>query len=488
MKLMKSLILSSTAMLMGASAQAADLPVKAKAVEYVKICSLYGAGFYYIPGTDTCMKIGGYLRVDVAANGSDFNGAFSGVAGAENRLRNYYVSRSRTDFFIDTRTATEYGVLRTFGEVTTSWTSGTDAVAGGSLGIYYAFIQFAGFTIGKSISQFSMPWTNYPANNFDGLAGGGGDVTGVNQLTYTFQLGNGVSVALSAQDATPYYQANLWNTSAATVAGVATGSWGTNTFAGNRAPDLVVMAKVDQAWGSVQGSFAAHDVTAGYYSGTGVAAGLSGTELAGHPTDKWGFALQLGASFNLPMLGAGDTLNISGVYTKGASRYDFQDLAPQTWAMYGGSGTAYQSLGLAGVSDAVFSTGGDLQLTETYGFRAGLNHNWDPHWSSGLYGAWAWVNYNGTATAAICSSAALTAVFTGTCNPNFNYANVGFITRWTPVKNFTISGDVAFSKLNQGFVGTWTLPAQTSIGKPAAVYEAKNQDTVTFMARAQRNF
>src|SRR5258705_13979586 len=49
-------------------AQAADLPVKAKAVEYVKICSLYGDGFYYIPGTDTCIKLGGYLRVQVEYN------------------------------------------------------------------------------------------------------------------------------------------------------------------------------------------------------------------------------------------------------------------------------------------------------------------------------------------------------------------------------------------------------------------------------------
>ena len=38
------------------SAQAADLPVKAKPVEYVKICSLYGVGFYYIPGTDICLQ------------------------------------------------------------------------------------------------------------------------------------------------------------------------------------------------------------------------------------------------------------------------------------------------------------------------------------------------------------------------------------------------------------------------------------------------
>ena len=56
MKTIKSLVLGSAAGLLAVGgAQAADLPVKAKAVEYVRICSLYGAGFYYIPGTDTCM-------------------------------------------------------------------------------------------------------------------------------------------------------------------------------------------------------------------------------------------------------------------------------------------------------------------------------------------------------------------------------------------------------------------------------------------------
>ena len=69
MKMVKSLILGSAAALVAMSgAQAADLPVKAKAVEYVRICSLYGAGFYYIPGTDTCIKLGGYLRVETALN------------------------------------------------------------------------------------------------------------------------------------------------------------------------------------------------------------------------------------------------------------------------------------------------------------------------------------------------------------------------------------------------------------------------------------
>ena len=125
MKMVKSLILGSAAGLIAMSgAQAADLPVKAKAVEYVKICSLYGAGFYYIPGTDTCIKLSGYLRVDVLANtNADATGNESGPAGLGNRFTNAYTWRSREDFDIDTRTATEYGVVRTFFDATFSWTS-----------------------------------------------------------------------------------------------------------------------------------------------------------------------------------------------------------------------------------------------------------------------------------------------------------------------------------------------------------------------------
>ena len=61
----KNILLGCTAAFVAvAGAQAADLPVKAKPVEYVKICSIYGAGFFYIPGTDTCIKIGGWVRAE----------------------------------------------------------------------------------------------------------------------------------------------------------------------------------------------------------------------------------------------------------------------------------------------------------------------------------------------------------------------------------------------------------------------------------------
>src|SRR3954470_12383801 len=99
MKMVKSLILGSAAGLLAMSgAQAADLPVKAKAVEYVRICSLYGAGFFFIPGTATSIKLGGYLRAEVALNtASVYGGSYSGNNGQNNRLRNYYTIRSRED-------------------------------------------------------------------------------------------------------------------------------------------------------------------------------------------------------------------------------------------------------------------------------------------------------------------------------------------------------------------------------------------------------
>src|SRR2546423_14979028 len=87
MKMVKSLLLGSAAGVVAvAGAQAADLPVKAKPVEYVKICSLYGDGFYYIPGTETCVRIGASAQADYFY-GSLPHGhiPFDGAGGAPDR-------------------------------------------------------------------------------------------------------------------------------------------------------------------------------------------------------------------------------------------------------------------------------------------------------------------------------------------------------------------------------------------------------------------
>src|SRR6516164_8174966 len=113
MKMVKSLLLGSAAGLVAVSAgQAADLPVKANPVEYVKVCSLYGAGFYYMPGTDMCIKIGGYVRAEAGyhTNGSMTWGPFNGNANV--RTTNELVFRARGYITADAREQTAWGTAR----------------------------------------------------------------------------------------------------------------------------------------------------------------------------------------------------------------------------------------------------------------------------------------------------------------------------------------------------------------------------------------
>ncbi len=493
MKMIKSLVLGSAAGIVALSgAQAADLPLKAKAVEYVKVCSLYGAGFYYIPGTDTCIKLGGYLRVDTTFNGSGAydSPAWAGVSGQRNRLRNDFIGRARQDLNIDTRTATEYGVVRTYFDITFNWTTGTSGIAvGDGIGMYYAFIQFAGFTMGKAVSQFSAPWTGYPGNNTSFLLGGEDDVTGIQQLAYTAQFGNGVSASVSLEDPFAYNQGGLYNVDTGTAAQFLAGVPGTNSYAGVSVPDIVGQVRVDQAWGLFQLSGAAHQIRASYYN--------PALETSGHPGDEWGYAAQVALSLkNLPT-GPGDSINFSAGYANGASRYVLGGVSPNNFAMYGSSSIfgAYQSLGWAASGDGVFGIGTGIERSSIWGVRGAFNHNWDPYWSSSLFGSYTSVDWGAGGTALICSGAGALAIsrttaaagLTAVCDPNFNIAQIGTVLRWTPVKNLTFSGEVMYTFLDQKNSGL--IAASPGPTKPGpAVYELKDQGTWTVGVRAQRTF
>src|SRR5215218_2993871 len=146
MKVVKSLLLGTAAGLIAVGgAQAADMPVKAKAVEYVKVCSLYGEGFYYIPGSDTCLRLGGYVRSDYYWHGAGNGGVpfYTGANGRLTRGTDEYNTRHRANIFLDTRTQTEYGVLRTYESVHLQFETSVF-----SFTVARAFIQWAGFTFG----------------------------------------------------------------------------------------------------------------------------------------------------------------------------------------------------------------------------------------------------------------------------------------------------------------------------------------------------
>jgi hypothetical protein len=531
MRSVKGLVLGSVASLLSiGAASAADLPVKAKAVEYVRFCSAYGAGFWYIPGTDTCMKIGGYLRVDTTFNGGpQGQPAWNGDLGQHNRYSDYYSARSRMALTVDTRTASEYGVVRTFMQgdfqFTTQGSSTVNPAAftgspstgtasnllnqpgEGYVAVEAVFIQFAGFTFGKSVSAFSTPWNAFPGNISSFLIGGHDTTTGVNNIQYTAQFGNGLSGSIGLDDPVVFGRTNVYNLSLPLNATLNT----SNAYAGVHAPDIVGNIRLDQAWGVFQISAAGHEVSGSYnvLNTVAVPAGAIGpagaiatgfSEISGHPETRWGGAAMAALNIKNIPTGAGDDIKLDATWSKGDTRQVISSSAASpSFAMFGGSGRAdaYQSIGFGATTDGVYLpafAGGDgtIHLTEAYGVRGAFNHNWDAHWSSSLFGSYSAVRYDGTAKAAMCANylpgKAPSADYS--CNPDYNISQLGVITRWVPVKNLTFSAEVMLVHLDQKFNGTAALtPAAPKPGAAqGARYEFKDQDAVHLQLRAQRNF
>ena len=141
------------------------------------------------------------------------------------------------------------------------------------------------------------------------------------------------------------------------------------------------------------------------------------------------------------------------------------------------------------MADGVFGTGSNVEKVKSWGFRGGYTHNWSPYWASGIYGGYAQVKYGTNGSALICANFAALAPSAGAvCNPDFNFAVIGVNTVWTPVKNLSFTADLSYSHLDQKYSGTFTAPAIAGFAKPAAVYEFKDQNSLSLLLRAQRNF
>lgn len=301
---LKNLLLGATASIVAVTTvEAADLPVKKAApVEFVRVCSTYGAGFFYIPGTDTCLRVGGRVQYETqyvntrSYVGARANGDSIGHRGF-GRLN------------LDARTATDLGTVRTFvrfdiysgnGPYLRSGTAerlgnafsgtGIDMFGRAQTGVNVsnAFIQFAGITAGRAASFF-----DFYAHSLEFHASTqGSSVNSTNLLAYTATLGQGLTATISMED--PIYRRQpVYTNTPGTVSGTGTG---TITSAPNtiyfspvpvtfgsdglptsfvnvdmiqreRMPDFVGALRLDQAWGSAQLSAAVHEISIGKYTG-----------------------------------------------------------------------------------------------------------------------------------------------------------------------------------------------------------------------------
>jgi hypothetical protein len=451
MKMVKSLLLGSAAGLVAvAGAQAADLPVKAAPVQYVKICSLYGAGFYYIPGTDTCIKIGGYVRAEVNFNAAG-SYAVPGTLHLNNRNETMMDWRTRGMVTFDTRSQTAYGTLRSYMSLAaTSDMSGTSnsgfpapnnsAPASAYVRLYApaAFIQFAGFTMGKTASFFDFdtnPYTN--ATTYWGSNDGG---NGIQVWAYTAQFGGGISASVSIENGSGWRQ------------GITGGGY---VYARETWPDVVANLRVDQAWGSAQIMGAIHDVTPTTIVGA-----------ASNPSDKTGFALGAGLRINLPSWGQGDYVIGQVAYADGAMRYLTANAGTGTLQTVT-KGLPITVTALGPMFDAVVTGApgsAGLDLTKGWSLTAGYEHRWNPQWKTSLWGDIGSFKYSSAASAVL-----------GFTDADFTLWQVGSRTVWTPVSNLDLSVEIMYNKLNT----VTPLPGVTGIG---------DIGWVSGMVRAQRNF
>ena len=292
---------------------AADLPVAPEPVDYVRICDAYGSRFYYIPGTETCLRVRGRLRTEFRVRN---------FGEAENawgeRDSDGYQWRSRGYLYLDARTETSFGTLRGFIEL---YMQQTNDRAGFS--IDNAYIQWGGLTAGLTNSNFDF-FTGYAYNaQIESYSD-----QSLNQIAYTYAFGNGFNATVAVEDRSDRQASIGLNGS-------------TLGYGGTRMPDLIGVLGISQGWGDAQVMGALHQVYPN--------AAFNGQ--TGSSEDELGFAVGAGVEINFGRLAQGGSIALQGVYTDGASAYGstgWNDLitdavwdgnsteTTRTWNVFGG--------------------------------------------------------------------------------------------------------------------------------------------------------
>ncbi|MFV0280345.1 MAG: porin [Rhodoblastus sp.] len=527
----KLMLLGCAATLATVSAgHAADLPTrKAAPVQYVKICDAYGAGFFYIPGTDTCLRIGGMVKTEIAASNTGYRvnlpnlNTASAVAAvnlatfapAGGYIPAYWPSQSRDAVGwnaegrveLDARTQSPWGTVRAFIRVSSYFGSGATANTGSLSNAFLgqpnlgtlaarestlldkAFIQFAGLTMGRVSSMFDF------YGNAVGYSGMRGSVQTVNALAYTMVFAGGVSGTLSIEDAVSHRAAagNVVAYNNGLIAGAPM-----SQFLGTRMPDIVANLRIDQPWGSAQLSGAVHRVGAGLYNVAGLFPGAVPPVPANimlNQSDKIGYAIQAGVKFNLDMLAPGDVLWLQATYARGAIGYvDGSNLSYNggvySSTAYGiGAGRMSSGIGWHGgslESDCVWTYSGACDMSKSFAVVGALRHFWTPTVSSTLTANYYQVNYSNASLNPVPGALSVGSTISGVGVTNYKEVQLAAGLMWNPVKGFELGTEFTWQHgITSRPVGLASDAVLLSSGMPAFKSQA---DLYRLRVRAMRQF
>jgi hypothetical protein len=514
MKMVKSLLLGSAAALVAVTAgQAADLPVKAKPVEYVKVCSLYGAGFYYMPGTDMCIKIGGWVRAEFVygqVNGSLTWGPFNG--NANSRTSNSEAFRARGYITADAREQTAYGTARAYIDVGINTNDAGLQVGNLALSSNRAFLQWAGITAG--LTQSFYDFYSVPSASFRGGYYPASDTGDPGWFTwgYTAQLGNGLSatIATEARRTTQLIngfgggtQAGAAGLGTVTPGGFTSGVTGgaaefpgNGAYGGMQAGDFVGNIRLDQTWGSAQVMAALHDLNGAYYATSTSAASTPGV---GGPSNDWGWAVGAGLRLNFPMIAQGDYFQSQVNYTQGALRYLF--FTPNSnWGKVEGANETFGVLsdcvfGSSGVVAGAATAGTSCQLTTAWGFNASYEHYWTPAVHQSVFGGYYAVDYNQSANAILCGMEGNNiggggglAVAGPGCSNNWSTDFVGSRLQWDVTKSFYLGIEGIYDHMNSATLNTTGTLGSSPLAFGGATNLESHADVWTVSVRMHKDF
>jgi hypothetical protein len=513
---------------------AGALPIKAPVAF---LCDRYGPGFYGIPGipgTDGCLKVGGYIRAQGAwgASGDGIPVGADAMAPQGVRTRSAFNNANydaRAVMSLDARVATGWGELRGYAR----FGAEVDSPFGNSIApnlqnspvVYWdrGFIQYVGGTIGKTRSFFDMfSLTDGFLTYGNPRASGDTNLYGVLLAGYTARFGDGFSASVSVEDPNGHNKVGPLDTNQGVLL---LGTLGTTGQLGGEGinqrgysvPDIIGNLRVDQSWGYAGVSGALHQVAAGYYSGNSSAAigpcGGVPSINCGRPNSQYGWAFSGGGQVIVPGT-LRDTVGANFVISQGAVGFATRGAL---WQLYGSTNSA----GFGWTTDGVFDNitpncaagGGNcpssIQLTQAWSVNAAYQHIWDPQWKTSAYGSFAAISYNQTATNLInqhlpTPPAGGTAcgvpvegvvqpplgVGSGvgnSCSPNYSFWTIGSRTQYNPFPWLDLGVDVFYTHLNTAYKGPGvTLGANGA--RPTGVYNIEDQNVLSVLARAQINF
>ena len=510
------LLTSAATLAVVSTAGAADLPSgKAAPASYVKVCDAYGSGFFFVPGTDTCVKLGARVRVEPAwiSTATIMNPPVIGNGKTTANAHAYTVSTStgattpgsmsvtggsaydstglhtRGIIMLDARSPTSMGTVRTSiwlravnedgvfasNYLTNNYVGGP---ASTSIKLENTFVQWAGFTAGITKENFTfLPGTGYIFTRRAGFS------SGIAQFTYTKVFGGGLTGTIAIEDKTGMNSAMAPHSLGGVTGGVDQRGGviaAVPTVGG--LPPIVANLRYDQDWGAAQ-------IMGGVVENEALFAKPAGFAASSSPktVSAWGYALGGGLKINLPMLAKGDEFWIQTGLSKGA--FDWM-ISNNTSAQTSDHGVQLPGLQRIDRNMTVYGIGGnagaggaptdaEVELSQAWNLATMLIHYWTP-------------------TVRSVVNVSYLNITPGTKTRNTDWSlggmskantwNISKAVQWMPVKDFELGVEIGYSKLNQQLTGA-NGAAPSAYVTPAGVSAGKiNPDVWLGRARVERTF